>query len=141
MGAFVVCSRLLRAYLVNTARPFIFSTALPPYQVAWTSFLLERLGMWDDRRSQLARLSRLLGRVLPGGGRTSEVTHILPWVLGDNAFCLRAAHALRAAGFYCLPVRTPTVPAGTARIRFSLSAAMTEADLLPLITLFQTGEL
>ena len=138
MGAFVVCNSLLRAYLVNRARPFIFSTALPPYQMAWTSFLLDRLESWGDRRAHLSRLSHLLAHALHGEQPPAHVSHIVPWILGDNASCIQASQRLCEAGYYCLPIRTPTVPAGTARIRFSLSAAMHEADLSNLLSLLKT---
>lgn len=137
MGAFVVCSSLLREYLINTARPFIFSTALPPYQVAWTSFLLEHLATWGDRRVHLATISHQLAQALYGEEKAMRATHILPWVLGDNATCLQVARELDEGGFYCLPIRTPTVPAGSARIRFSLSADMTERDIATLSSLIQ----
>ena len=138
MGAFVVCNSLLRAYLVNRARPFIFSTALPPYQMAWISFLLDRLESWGDRRAHLSRLSHLLAHALHGEQPSTHVSHIVPWILGDNASCIQASQRLCEAGYYCLPIRTPTVPAGTARIRFSLSAAMHEADLSNLLSLLKT---
>ena len=64
-------------------------------------------------------------------------THILPWVLGDNATCLQVARELDEGDFYCLPIRTPTVPAGSARIRFSLSADMTEREIATLSSLIQ----
>ena len=138
MGAFVVCNSLLQAYLVNRARPFIFSTALPPYQMAWTSFLLDRLESWGDRRAHLSRLSHLLAHALHGEQPSAHISHIVPWILGDNASCIQASQRLCEAGYYCLPIRTPTVPAGTARIRFSLSASMREADLSNLLSLLKT---
>lgn len=57
VGAYVVCRKELREYLVNKMRTFIFTTALPPLNMAWTFFLLERLSCWKQRRAHLASLS------------------------------------------------------------------------------------
>ena len=54
MGAYLLCSRTVREYLINTMRPLIFSTALPPAQIAWTKFLFERLPSFTDERHRLA---------------------------------------------------------------------------------------
>lgn len=54
VGAYVVCSEVMRSFLVNRMRTFIFTTALPPLNVAWTKFILSRLGGWNDRRERLA---------------------------------------------------------------------------------------
>lgn len=139
MGAYVACSRVIRDYLVNTMRPLIFSTALPPAQVAWSRFVFKRLPELNAERNQLAVTSRLLRECLKGkGGETSE-SHIIPYILGANDTCIRQAEELRRKGFYCLPVRPPTVPKGTSRIRFSLTAGITEKEVAHLIaTIGQT---
>lgn len=133
MGAYVACSRVIRDYLVNTMRPLIFSTALPPAQIAWTRFVFERLPELHAERQHLAVISRLLRECLKGkGGETSE-SHIIPYILGANDACICKAEELRRKGFYCLPVRPPTVPKGTSRIRFSLTAGITEKEIRDLI--------
>lgn len=129
MGAYVVCSRVIREYLVNTMRPLIFSTALPPAQIAWTHFLFERLPDFAAQRAQLATVSRLLREMLAGKGGEISASHIVPYMLGTNEACIETAEQLQRKGFYCLPVRPPTVPKGTSRIRFSLTAATTEAEI------------
>lgn len=133
MGAYVVCSRTLREYLVNTMRPLIFSTALPPFQVAWTRFIFERLPAFAPLRERLAQTSRMLAEALKGKGGEISQSHIVPYILGDNHACILQAEALQRKGFYCLPVRPPTVPKGTSRIRFSLTADVTEKDVKQLI--------
>ena len=62
MGAYLLCSRTVREYLINTMRPLIFSTALPPAQIAWTKFLFERLPSFTDERHRLAVTSHLLSK-------------------------------------------------------------------------------
>ncbi|WP_232432748.1 aminotransferase class I/II-fold pyridoxal phosphate-dependent enzyme, partial [Parabacteroides distasonis] len=68
MGAYLVCSRTIREYLVNTMRPLIFSTALPPFQIAWTSFIWEQLPSFTKERENLLAYSRLLAEALTGKG-------------------------------------------------------------------------
>lgn len=133
MGAYVICNRTLREYLINTMRPLIFSTALPPFQIAWTRFIFERLPEFAPLRERLAQTSRMLAETLKGKGGEISQSHIVPYILGDNHACILQAEALQRKGFYCLPVRPPTVPKGTSRIRFSLTADVTEKDVKQLI--------
>lgn len=133
MGAYVICSRTVREYLINCMRPLIFSTALPPVQIAWTRFLFERLPEFTSLREQLSLTSHLLAHALEGkGGEVSE-SHIIPYIIGENNDCILKAEELQRKGFYCLPVRPPTVPKGTARIRFSLTADVTVEEIDTLI--------
>ncbi len=133
MGAYLLCSKVLREYLINTMRPLIFSTALPPAQIAWTSFLFRRLPQMKDRRIHLRQISQRLADVLRGNGGEISSSHIVPYIIGDNERCIFMAEKLRRKGFYCLPVRPPTVPKGTSRIRFSLTADITTEEILSLI--------
>lgn len=130
VGAYVVCSAEMKQYLVNTMRPLIFSTALPPFNVAWSRFVFERLPEFEERRRHLARISRLLREHLAKQtGECVSNSHILPYIIGENEACIRRAEELQEGGFYCLPVRPPTVAPGTSRIRFSLTADMTEEEV------------
>lgn len=121
MGAYVVCRKQLhREYLVNTARSLIFSTALPPLNVAWSRHVLEHVPQMEEERRRLRKLSQQLAEVL--GGKPS---HIQPYIVGSSEAALGLSASLREVGFKVLPIRTPTVPPGTERLRFSLSAALT----------------
>lgn len=132
MGAYVICSRTIREYLVNCMRPLIFSTALPPIQIAWTRFIFERLPLFGELREKLALTGHLLaGALEEKGGEISE-SHIIPFIVGENKECILKAEELQRKGFYCLPVRPPTVPKGTARIRFSLTAEVTSEQIIQL---------
>lgn len=133
MGAYVVCNRVIRDYLVNTMRPLIFSTALPPVQIAWTCFLFERLPGFAAERKRLDAVSRQLREGLAGRGGEISDSHIVPYILGDNEACIETAEQLQRKGFYCLPVRPPTVPKGTSRIRFSLTADTSETEIRELL--------
>ncbi|MBS6574639.1 8-amino-7-oxononanoate synthase [Parabacteroides goldsteinii] len=133
MGAYVVCSRTIREYLVNCMRPLIFSTALPPAQIAWTRFIFERLPEFSSLREELTLTSHLLSDALEGKGGEISESHIIPYIIRENNDCISKAEELQRKGFYCLPVRPPTVPKGMARIRFSLTADITTEQLTQLI--------
>ena len=132
MGAFVACSRLLHDVLVNRMRPIIFSTALPPLQVAWTSYLFQFLPHMEERRKHLQRLSASVAQALQGKGGEISSSHIIPYIVKDSEDCLRLAEFLQRKGFYCLAIRPPTVPQGTARLRLSITADLDEENIRPL---------
>ena len=140
VGAYLVCTQLIKDYLINTMRPLIFSTALPPINIAWTYFLFERLEQWHAKRQHLVHLSRHLKQAVETitGQTSSSQTCIIPLLLGENHRAVTMAKTLQEAGFYCLPIRPPTVPSGTARIRFSLSAAMQTTDIDSLIKVLES---
>ena len=126
MGAYVVCDHILKECLINQMRPLIFSTALPPFNVAWTHFIFERLPQLSKERTHLEQLSAFLRQEVEH--RTQIMpsqTCIVPYILGENEATLAKAKALQEQGYYCLPIRPPTVPKGTSRIRLSLTADMT----------------
>lgn len=121
VGAFVAAaSATVRDYLVNRARSFIFSTALPPVNCAWSRFVIERMVTMDAEREQLSRLGVALQRVT-GAAHTG---HIQPLVTGSSESALALSARLLEHGFKVLPIRTPTVPPGTERLRFSLSPSV-----------------
>ena len=126
MGAYVVCDQILKECLINQMRPLIFSTALPPFNVAWTHFIFERLPQFSKERTHLERLSAFLRQEVE---RRTQImpsqTSIVPYILGENEATLAKAKDLQEQGYYCLPIRPPTVPKGTSRIRLSLTADMT----------------
>ena len=126
MGAYVVCDQILKECLINQMRPLIFSTALPPFNVAWTYFIFERLPQLSKERMHLDRLSAFLRQEVEH--RTQIMpsqTCIVPYILGENDATLAKAKDLQAKGYYCLPIRPPTVPKGTSSIRLSMTADMT----------------
>ena len=126
MGAYVVCDQILKECLINQMRPLIFSTALPPFNVAWTHFIFERLPQFSKERTHLEQLSTFLRQEVEH--RTQIMpsqTCIVPYILGENDATLAKAKDLQGQGYYCLPIRPPTVPKGTSRIRLSLTADMT----------------
>ena len=131
MGAFCAVSRELHDYLVNRARSFIFSTALPPLTVAWTRFMIEKFLPMDAEREHLRALGRQLTNILATLSPDFDITpsHIQPFVTGDPVKAVTLSRQLLERGFKVLPIRVPTVPPGTDRLRISLNAAMTADDI------------
>lgn len=133
-GAYIACCRTIREYLVNRMRTFIFTTALPPTSIAWTLFIVRKLAGMQDRRKHLASISRMLREALQAKGYDCpSVSHIVPLVVGASADTVLRAEMLQRHGFYALPVRPPTVPEGTSRIRFSLTADIEEREIEEII--------
>lgn len=124
-GAFVAGSRELVEHLVNEARSYIYTTAMPPAVAAAGTAALRRVREDDWRREALSERvaafregARALGLdLLPSDGP------IQPLVIGESRAALAWAEALHRRGFLVVAIRPPTVPAGTARLRITLSAA------------------
>ena len=141
MGAFAVTSSLLREYLINMARSFIFSTALPPFVARWSLATFEYSLKADNKRHRLKNLNSLLHSILSEQRsivkennipQNINPLHIQPLIIGDAQRAVKISRKLQEIGFRVLPIRTPTVPAGTERLRFSLSATLNTEDLTPL---------
>lgn len=133
-GAYIVCRSTIREYLINKMRTLIFTTALPPVAVQWTSFVLERLPDYASKREHLHCISRQLREALEQKGLACpSSSHIVPMMTGTSHGAVQQAEELQRKGFYVLPVRPPTVPEGTSRLRFSLTAAMTDQEIKQLI--------
>lgn len=130
-GAFVAGSATLIEGLMQFARTYIYTTAMPPAQAAAAleAIRIARAEPWRRERVQQlgARLQQGAARLgLPLQASQSAVH---PLIIGDAAAALRAAEQLAAQGIWVGAIRPPTVPAGTARLRITLSAAHTEADV------------
>ncbi|MCR5535818.1 MAG: 8-amino-7-oxononanoate synthase [Succinivibrio sp.] len=126
-GAFLLTNELTRSYLINKAQALIFSTALPPIQYEQIRFMFEVLRGADERRQTLHSLSGQARQLLSEQGFLSESqSQILPLLTYSEDEALRAAAFFVEQGFLTLPIRHPTVPAGKARLRLSLSASLPE---------------
>lgn len=122
-GAYGIMDGAVRDYLVNTMRPLIFTTALPPVVLGWSLQVLERQRTMSESRRHLHSLAARFREALKEHGlQTAGESQIVPVITGSDGSAVRAAGALRDSGFLALPVRPPTVPENTARIRFSLRA-------------------
>lgn len=128
-GAFAIVSSEVRRYMVNKARSLIFSTAIPPLSALWSRFVFLRSLEMDTERQHLRALGLQLHTILKSVGGDSQPSHIQPLIVGTPQKAIRLSASLREEGFDVLPIRTPTVPPGTDRLRFSLSAAISEDDI------------
>jgi 7-keto-8-aminopelargonate synthetase-like enzyme len=131
IGGFVTGSRQVKEFLTNVARQFIFTTALPPADIAACLAALDILEEDAELPTRLQHKANFLRtglRTLGFQTLTSE-TQIIPLLIGDSMRALQMAEALREQGVYAVAIRPPTVAMGSARIRFSVMASHTEEDL------------
>lgn len=135
IGAYLISSQEIRDLLINKMRPLIFSTALPPFNIAWTHFIVEKLPQLVQKRQHLHAMSDFLRQSLINQFKVEMPSQscIVPYIVYDNDKALKLASALQEKGYYCLPIRPPTVPANTARIRFSLNADIQQEELQQLL--------
>jgi 8-amino-7-oxononanoate synthase len=129
-GALITMTKLLRDFFVNRCRPFIFSTAPSPLMAV---AVLEALSILRDEPEHQQRLKGLIDvahRVIGSGeGWRLSGSQIMPFIVGDNARAMALAATLQARGFDIRGIRPPTVPAGTARLRVSLTNNVSESDV------------
>jgi 8-amino-7-oxononanoate synthase len=130
VGAIVTLTRVLRDFMVNRCRPFIFATAPSPLMAVAVQEALSILQQEPERQQRLANLVAFTHRALAArGGHSPSRSQIVPYIVGDNARTMALASALQARGFDIRGVRPPTVPAGTARLRISLTLNVREDDV------------
>ncbi|MBV8954572.1 MAG: 8-amino-7-oxononanoate synthase [Solirubrobacterales bacterium] len=130
-GAFVACDGTMARYLVNAARTFIFSTALPPPAVAAAAAALDLLETSPERVSKLARNAHVLRAALAAEGFDVESsgTQIVPLVVGEPELAMRMCEAALARGVFAQAIRPPTVPAGTSRLRLAVMSTHRPGEL------------
>ncbi|MCY3647431.1 MAG: 8-amino-7-oxononanoate synthase [Chloroflexi bacterium] len=130
-GGFVAADATVIDYLVNRSRPFIFNTALPPASVGAALAALDIVAAEPERRAHLDALATRLrdGLVAAGYPPSDSETAIVPLLLGSADDALALEQRLRDAGILSRAIRPPTVPEGTARIRFNLIATHTTDDV------------
>ncbi len=129
-GAYAVMNSLVREYLLNTMRSVIFTTALPPIILGWSLLTLARQSAMQRERQDLLRLAaRLRHDLIERGLDVPGDSHIVPVITGSNNLAVSLAAKLREEGFLCMPVRPPTVPEKSARIRISLRSILQWEDI------------
>jgi len=130
-GAFVCGGAVLKEHLVNHARTFIFSTAMPPYMAGQIRAALRLArGMDAQREKLLATAKQFSGAMRSEGWDTSGTgSQIVPAIVGSNEDALDAAEFLQGEGFAVRAIRPPTVPEGKARLRFSLTSLIEQNEL------------
>ena len=129
-GAYVAGSRALIDWIINRCAGFIYSTAPAPAALGAVEAALELVPGMEAERARLARMGDELRAALHAKGidTLASATQIVPAVIGDEHAALDAARRLRDAGVLAVAIRPPTVPQGSARLRFALSVALTDAQ-------------
>lgn len=130
-GAFIAGSHRMRDLMINVARSFIFTCALPPAQVAAAraSLALSVAEPWR-RYALQSNAARLRERLAQAGiSCAPSTTHIVPVIVGDNARTMRICEALLERGFYVQGIRHPSVPRGSARLRITPMATHHEQEI------------
>ncbi len=130
-GAYACASAEIVEYLINTARPLIFSTAPAPPQVAGALAALELLVERPHRVDRLRSNARALRRALAEEGfpAADSEMHIVPVIAGDERDAMRLCQCALDEGVFAQAIRPPTVPAGTSRLRLTAMASHTPAEL------------
>lgn len=129
-GAFCAASGDIIDYLINKARSFIFSTAIPPINIAWSNWILtEKRTYLEERKKLLERIVQECHYLMNNKGiNTVSASQIIPIITGSNEKTLEVSERLMALGYYIPAIRPPTVPEGTSRLRISLTADSRVSD-------------
>jgi 8-amino-7-oxononanoate synthase len=139
-GAFVAGEKILREYLLNRARSFIYTTALPVPVIASAIKAIEIVRKESWRRERVLSHSRFLRQELKALGYEVKdgITPIIPVLFHDDPVVMAFSQALLEMGILAVGIRPPTGPKGTSRIRITVSSLHTEDDLKELISVFST---
>ena len=128
-GALLCAPAIVRDFLINRARPFIFSTAPSPLMAWLVRQAIEIVANEPERQARLHALVRHAAERLVPLGIPASGTQILPVIIGDNDRAMRIARRLQAAGFDIRGIRPPTVAEGTARLRIAITLNIDESDI------------
>ena len=134
-GAYVACSQGIRDYLVNRCTGLIYSTALPPPLLGAIDAALDLLPELDAERAHVASLAAKLREAAAdiGYDTGTSVTQIVPVMTGEADSAMALSSRMREAGYWATPIRPPTVPKGSARLRLAFSSVHTQSQVDGLI--------
>lgn len=130
-GAYIVGTKTLKKYLINSARSFIYSTGLPPSTVAASLAAIDLTEKSPNLRQQLLKNSSYFKKCLQNAGLSGNPgpSQIVPVMVGNSHQAVKIAEELRKDGIMITAIRHPTVPEGTARLRFSVTLHQNKQDL------------
>lgn len=129
-GAFLVCNSIVKEYLVNFCRPLIYTTALPRINLAWTEFIILKLPGFRNERKKILKYGNIIRDSIKNNSCISKgESQIVPLIVGSNEDCIAISAYFYKKGFLCKPIRFPSVPEGTARLRISISANLNDRDI------------
>ena len=127
VGAFIFCDEIMKEYIINKNRKFIFTTALPPINNMWNLFILNKMKneYFNEKRKKIfERINFALKKLKEYGIETNSTTHIISIVIGDNRKIIKIEKNLKEKGYFVYGVKEPTVPKNSARFRISLNSEM-----------------
>lgn len=138
IGGIITGPRLVMDAVINFSRPFIFTTAVPPTQLASIDAALDVVHEEPHRRERVHQLAgslrcALIEKGWPRDRLGENPTSIIPLIVGTPECAMALSAELEGAGFFAPAIRPPSVPAGTCRIRLALNSAITDAQLEALI--------
>lgn len=130
-GAFLICPRVVKQYLINHMRNFIYSTALPPFNVAFSMYIIGMLNttVMQYRRDYLNKICNYLHLNLLEMDLTPSESQIQPLITGDNNKAAYMSEVFKRAGLLVLPIRHPTVPINQVRLRMTLNCNLRIDDV------------
>lgn len=122
-GGYAAGSKTVINYLINTARSFIYSTALPPSVIAANIAGLDLIEEEPRRRQELVANSEHFRKgLIRAGFKVKGSSQIVPLIIPDNRKVMSIGEEMQKKGYWVLPIRPPTVPQGESRLRFSLTS-------------------
>ncbi len=131
IGAYVICSQLVKDYIINKSRKFIYSTALPPVNHMWNLFLLKKMLHFKNKIEKLQEIKEYTHKLLKENHiDTVSSTHIISIIIGNNSKVIEISENMKKKGFLLYGVKEPTVPKGTARFRIGLNPQLSKEDIL-----------
>ena len=129
-GAFMLSSAIARDYFINTVRSLIFSTAISPVAFAHIAFMLKKLPECNQRRVRLKEMvAKVRAAAADFGNPMYSQSQVIPYLTYSNEQAVQACNFFKERGLFAMPIRHPTVPKGQARLRLSLSAALSDAQV------------
>jgi len=129
-GAAVACKDEYKQYLINRCRAFIYSTALPLPVLIWNIKALALIETMSAQRAHLQQLAtRFRTELQKKGYHSKGDSHIVPLLLQSNDEAIHLANSLRQSHIHCMPIKHPTVPKGSERLRFSFSTLHQHSDI------------
>lgn len=135
VGGYIICDQIIKDYLINKMRPLIFSTAQPPIVMAWANFIFQKVLVSQSQREHLKNISQYLQQAVVQKGYDSPSTsQIIPVIVGESHATIDKAKQVQESGFYAMPVRPPTVPKNSSRLRISLTSMVQQHELEELVS-------
>ncbi|KAA6226478.1 MULTISPECIES: aminotransferase class I/II-fold pyridoxal phosphate-dependent enzyme [unclassified Campylobacter] len=135
MGACMICNNNFKDFFINKARAFIYSTALPPINVAWSLFIFKKLAFFEDRRQNLMQISSFFkDKLLEKNLNVLGDAYIISLILSSNEKALESSLKLVKAGFFAPAIKEPSVAKNSARIRFSLHSDLNKEEIKNLVS-------